>query len=115
MAITSLEKVKTVLNIVGSEKDAQILAYIPLVEEAYLRIRNRAFDVDENGNTLYPSGSELTAISMIEFHLIGKPINGTAGSVSSESLSRYSVSYVPLESEYPKNIISSITRYVRFA
>ena len=122
MAITNLEQVKTILNIVGTSKDIQIEAFIPLVEEDYLRIRNKDFDLEEDDDgkvvepevIVYPDGSALTAIKMIEFHLIGKPINGVAGSVSSESLSRYSVSYNTLDKEYPNNIISSIRRYVRF-
>ncbi len=114
MAITTLAQVKAILAIAGTDKDSQIEAYIPLVEGDYLRIRNKDFDVDDNGAIVYPDGSSLTAIRMIEFYLIGKPINGTAGSVASESLSRYSVSYATLSKTYPDTIMNSIKRYVRF-
>lgn len=114
MAITTLGTVKAVLDITGSEKDAQIEALIPIVEEDYLSIRNKAFDIDDEGATVYPARAEMTAIRMIEYHIIGKPINGTAGMVASESLSRYSVSYTSLSKAYPDTIIESIKRFVRF-
>lgn len=113
MAITTLEQVKAVLDITGTDKDSVITALIPMVEEDYLSLRNKAFDTDD-GVTIYPTGASMTAIRMIEYHLIGKPMNGTAGTVASESLSRYSVSYASLVKMYPDNIISGIKRYVGF-
>ena len=47
--ITTLMRAKTVLNITTSDKDLQIDELIPLVEQDYLHIRNKPFDV---GNTL---------------------------------------------------------------
>lgn len=114
MAITTLEQVKAILEITGTEKDATISALIPMVEEEYLAIRNKAFDLDDEGVTTYPSGASMTAIRMIEYHLIGKPVNGSAGAVASESLSRYSVSYAALSKMYPDTIVSGIKRYVGF-
>jgi hypothetical protein len=114
MAITTLASVKTILEIDGTDKDAIITALIPLVEEEYLLIRNKAFDVDDDGNTVYPTGSEMTAIRMIEFQLLGKPMNGTVGTVSSESLSRYSVSYASINRLYPNHILNGIKRFVGF-
>ncbi len=113
MAITTLEQVKAVLDITGTDKDSVITALIPMVEEDYLSLRNKAFDTDD-GITVYPAGASMTAIRMIEYHLVGKPMNGTAGTVTSESLSRYSVSYASLVKMYPDNIISGIKRYVGF-
>lgn len=113
MAITTLEQVKAVLDITGTDKDSVITALIPMVEEDYLSLRNKAFDTDDD-ITIYPTGASMTAIRMIEYHLIGKPMNGTAGTVASESLSRYSVSYASLVKMYPDNIISGIKRYVGF-
>lgn len=112
--ITTLESVKAVLCIDGTDKDAQIIALIPLVEADYLAIRRKAFDVDDEGAIVYPNGSELTAIKMIEYHILGKPINGVAGTVSSESLSRYSVSYTTLTGSYPTPILNSIEKFVGF-
>lgn len=114
MAITTLEQVKAVLDITGTDRNSVITALIPMVEEDYLSIRNKAFDTDDDGATVYPTGASMTAIRMIEYHLIGKPMNGTAGTVASESLSRYSVSYASLVKMYPDNIISGIKRYVGF-
>ena len=47
--ITTLMRAKTVLNIKTSDKDLRIDKLIPLVEQDYLHIRNKPFDV---GNTL---------------------------------------------------------------
>ena len=45
MAITTVDRVKTLLNITSTTKDAWIEALIPQVEEDYISIRNRPFDV----------------------------------------------------------------------
>ena len=55
--------------------------------------------------TLYPDGSELTAVQMIQ-HQLSKP----AG-VQSESLGDYSVTYAKLKGGYPESITGQIDRY----
>ena len=45
MAITTLQKVKTVLGITGTDKDAQIYELIDMVENDYENIRGKPFDV----------------------------------------------------------------------
>ena len=45
MAITTLSQVNTILGL--SEKDALITALIPIVEDDYLAIRNKPFDIGE--------------------------------------------------------------------
>ena len=107
MAITTVAKVKTILQI--TDKDALITELIPMAEADYLAIRNKAFDTDDEGNILYPAGAELTAIRMIEFQMSKK----TAG-VKAESLGDYSVTYEDASGKYPKSIISGIRKYVKF-
>ena len=68
MAITTLNTTKTILGISGTAQDTRITALIPFVEADYLRIRNKAFDLNETA-TVYPTGAELTAIKMIGFQL----------------------------------------------
>jgi hypothetical protein len=114
MAITTLEQVKLVLGIEGTDKDDQVSALIPMVEQDYLIVRNKPFDVDDDGDTVYPDGAEYTAILMIEHCLLAKPMQGTYGSVQSESLARYSVTYASVDGMYPKNITGRIKRYARF-
>ena len=55
--------------------------------------------------TVYPSGSELTAVQMIQ-HQMSKP----AG-VQSESLGDYSVTYAKLKGGYPESITGQIDRF----
>lgn len=84
-----------------------------MVEEDYLAVRNKPFDVVD-GVKVYPDGAEFTAIKMIEYHVMGKPIQGALGMVSSESLGRYSVSYATVTGMYPDGILKRIKRYVSF-
>lgn len=108
MAITTLATVKTVLGITGTSKDAQITALIPLVESDYLNIRNKAFDV-VNGVIVYPAGSEMTAIKMIDWQMN----NAKSYGKKSESLGDYSVSYEDAKiSEYPLALTNVIRKYV---
>lgn len=111
MGITTLSKVKTVLGITGNDSDAKITVLIPLVESDYERIRNKAFDTDDDGGVVYPKGSELTAIRMVSHLLNTESLSGT---VQSESLSRYSVTYAERENGYPKGLVSEIKKYVGY-
>ncbi len=91
MAITTMSKVKTILGINDNSKDAIICDLIPLIEEAYLVMRNKDFDVDEDTEeTIYPTGAELVAIEMINYHLNTMKSAG----VVSESLGDHSITYM---------------------
>lgn len=109
MAITTLQKVKTILQITDNSKDALITELIPLVEEDYQVLRRKPFDKDTDGSTVYPMGAELTAIRMVEYNMANK-----SSGVKSESISRYSVTYEDAEKSYPKSIIGKIKRCVSF-
>jgi len=117
MAITTLSKVKTILQISDTSQDDLIEALIPLVEADFLMIRNKAFDTEYNEDTeeydtIYPIGSELTAIRMIQYQMSNIKSQG----VTSESLGDYSVSYDTsnLGNDYPKSISGGIKRYATF-
>lgn len=87
--MVTLEQVKATLQINNTQKDAAINALIPLVNDYLVN---------------YTGWTDLTVIKMIEFHL------NKAG-VTSESLSRHSVSY---ETDYPKSITKGLRRKVTF-
>ncbi len=113
--ITTLEQVKLILGITGDSKDALIIAMIPIVEEDYLAIRNKAFDLDDEGATVYPTGAEFTAIRMIGYKLNTLGQDG----IASESLSRHSISYQQGSGSgtaglYPASVIGAIKRYAEF-
>ena len=59
--------------------------------------------------TLYPDGSEMTAIDMIGFRLGDK-----AAGVQSQNLGDYSVSYSQMRGKYPAEITDGIKRFVRW-
>lgn len=99
MPITTLQKVKTSLQISGTNKDAAISELIPLVEDWIKGYCNNDYLVDGVEN--YPFGYELIAIKMIEYNL-----NQKSG-VSAESLSRHSVTFTE---DYPKSITKGLRR-----
>lgn len=96
--ITTLEKVKNVLQISGNQKDNAIIELIPLVEEWIKGYTNDNF-------VETPPGYELIAIKMIEFNL-----NQRTG-VTSESLSRHSVTF---ETDYPATITKGLRRRLKW-
>lgn len=120
MGIANLDKVKSVLGIADIEEDkiSLVSTLIPFVEEDYLFIRNKPFDVDEDKNIIYPIGSELTAIKMIAHLMASLESNNLGGNVKSESISRYSISYNTSGATglggYPKEISGMIKRYTEF-
>jgi len=110
MAIVDREKVKTFLRIDHADDDELIDALISQVEAHYEHIRGIPFDTDDDGNTVYPDGSELTAALMVGYQLTA---NRRAGGLQSESLGDYSYTYAVGADDYPAQVIGSIRRYVR--
>ena len=109
MAITTVAKVKEVLQISTTDHDTLIGSLIALVEDDYLRIRNKAFDTDEDDDIVYPTGSELTAIKMVGYILRQQ---GLGGIVQSKNMGVLSVTYMPADSSgYPAGITNTIKRY----
>ncbi len=114
--ITTLPRVKLALGIEGTDQDNYLNLLIELVEADYLNIRNKPFDLDDEGKTVYPDGAESVAIRMISYHLT---VCTDAGIVASESLSRHSRSYQAHSGSgasafYPVTITGGIKRYVEF-
>jgi hypothetical protein len=109
--ITSLEKVKIVLGITGTSYDNLITELIPLVEDDYLAIRRKDFDLDDDDEIVYPVGSENTAIQMVGYQMSMQGING----VQSESLGSHSITYESANGiGYPNRITDKIRRYQEF-
>jgi Phage gp6-like head-tail connector protein len=95
MPITTLQKVKSSLQISGTNKDTVITELIPLVEDWIKGYCNQTYTEG------FPAGYELIAIKMIEFNL-----NQKSG-MSAESLSRHSVTFAE---DYPKSITKGLRR-----
>lgn len=111
MAIVSTDDVKTFLRIDHEDDDALIDALIPQVEDHYREIRGASFEEDDDGNTVYPRGSELTAALMVGYQM--DRVKGSLD-MESESLGDYSYSRAATgDTEYPAHIIGNIRRYVR--
>jgi len=114
-AIVTRDFVKSYLGITDDTYDFKIDGLIPLVEADYLRIRNIPWDLDVQGNIIYPSGSNITCAQMIGYKLTQGNFSKDYGKpVSSISLDNYSVSYdlEKLSFGYPKDITSSIITYI---
>lgn len=109
MPITTRDKVKTVLGITDTSKDAQIDIMIPAVENDYLQIRGLAFNADSSDDPIvdYPENAEVIAAQMIAFQL-----NNDKPGMKSEKIGSYSYSRdEQLINGYPKSIVSRIERF----
>lgn len=100
MPITTLQKVKSSLQISGTNKDTVITELIPLVEDWIKGYCNNEYKTVDDKDA-FPPGYELIAIKMIEYNL-----NQKSG-VSAESLSRHSVTFTE---DYPKSITKGLKR-----
>ena len=103
-AITTAEEVIAATGIVG--RDAQITALIPLVEEWIMGYTNQLIP-DPEGN--YPAGYKKIAIEMVAHDINTLKSKG----ISSESLSRHSISFNAV-SDYPPTILRGLRRRVRW-
>ena len=110
--IITLDEYKTITGISDDSQNQKLMAIIALVEEDYLSIRGKPFDVDSNGNIVYPSGAKMTAAEMISYKLM--TIKGNVGT-ESETIGDYTVGYSSeLLEGYPKSTVQKIKRYARF-
>lgn len=105
MAIVSIDTVKTLKQIAGTDNDAAITLLIPIIEADFLRIRNTAFDTDDLGTTVYPGNAELVASEMIFWRLMAE--TGRA----SESMGNRSYQNETMVMGYPLSIVSMIDVY----
>lgn len=102
MAITTIERAKTILDIPQEDinKGLKLEILIPEVEGQLKSMTNQTF-TDVNGQPFYQAGAELTAIRMLGF-LLDNP------EVEQESLAGYGVTRSRNVSGYPPNIMSMI-------
>jgi Phage gp6-like head-tail connector protein len=94
--MVTLPEVKNALGIKTTNRDEQINALIPLVEnfiKGYCNI------------TEIPTEYHINAIKMIEYNL------NTKSGVQSESLSRHSVTFVD---DYPPSVLRGLRRKLRW-
>lgn len=109
--IITLAQYKAIAGIADTSKDAQIAALISVVEDDYLAIRGKSFDVDDEGHTVYPEGSLGTAAEMISYKLL--TAKGNVGT-SSETIGDYSVGFSSdLLHGYPRSTVQKIRRFAR--
>ena len=109
--IITVDQFKAITGIQDPVLDPQIAALIPVVEEDYLAIRNKPFDTDVDGLTVYPAGSLMTAAEMVSYKLA--TLGGKVGATW-EAIGGYSISLtVDLVQGYPKGTVSRIKRYGR--
>lgn len=129
MAIVTSTFIKSYFNITGTSLDARIATLIPIVEDDYLTIRNKAFETDDEGAIVYPDNSETVAAEMVMYKIqsMQKVSVDSDGNISSdkeaksESWGDHSISYgdslvfsQELKFNYPKNIVNRIVRYAGF-
>lgn len=106
--IVSVDDVKRFLQITGEDKDDLIASLIPVVEDHYREIRNAPFDTNENGETVYPRGSDITAALMVNYQL--RAAFNSKGT-ESENFGDYSYSREATIQGYPASVVGLIRRY----
>jgi hypothetical protein len=93
------------------EYEAAVTAIIPSIEADYLLIRNRPFDEDAAGVTVYPAGATAVAVEMIRYRL-GPGSRAGLASEKTDLLGE-SLSYdAALTGGYPQQIVGRIARYL---
>ena len=101
MAVITLEEYKLLAGITGPDKDAQITALIPLIEDDIIAICNYDFGqgtADED----FPEGMKLYAAQMITYQSVAA---GNVATMQSESIDGYSYSRAEIgRSGYPSSI-----------
>ena len=108
--IVTLENCKKYLGITDTSKDDVIRMLIPAVENDYLLIRGKAFNLtdDSDEGTDYPENSEVIASEMIAFKLNSRLTSG----IKSEHIGSYSYSKdEKLLNGYPLSIVGLIERF----
>ena len=109
MAIITLAMYKALAGIKDTERDAQIEALIPMVEEDFLMIRNKPFGKKPDKSIMYPQGATFAAAEMISYKL--QSLRGNVGTAS-EGAGKYSHTYDPARSRgYPDYIVQKIRSY----
>jgi hypothetical protein len=99
------------LYLMDYQYQAAVAAIIPNVEADFLSIRNRPFDVDAAGGTVYPAGSTAIAVEMIRYRL-GPGSRAGLASEKTDLLGE-SLSYdADLIAGYPRSIAGRIQRFM---
>jgi hypothetical protein len=115
MAIITRDEYKQLADIADESLDAMIDLLIPAVEDDYLNLRGSSFDVNEEGQVVYPFGSVLTAKLMLDWLLSPESGKALSGGMKSETIGKYTYSLqeIDAESGYPKAIIGRIKQFAR--
>lgn len=115
MAIITKEEYKQLAQIEDESLDLMIDILIPVIEEDYLAVRGTPFDQDDEGNTIYPSGSVLTAKLMLDWLLSPESGKALGSGLKSETIGKYAMNLQEIDEEsgYPKAIIGRIKSFVR--
>lgn len=107
------EFVKEYLQIESDEYESMIDHLIPIAQESYKIIRNKDWDVDEEGQTVYPVNLNVVVAEMVAWKLFqsnpGSPV------ISSSRIGEITTSFQnePLHYGWPRPIVKQITRYIK--
>ena len=102
MPLTSVNEIKNILYITGSDHDSQISVLLPIVES---HISNYCFTTFDTGSS-FPDGLKLVCAHMIE-NIVYR---AKKANITSETIGAYSVTY---GREYPSEIIELLKPYRR--
>lgn len=94
--------------VLDNREDARIVLAIIRAERDYLRMRGKAFATDDDDNTVYPDGANITAGEMACYILGFYEGRG----VDSEGLGDRNASYEKKVAGYPVSIVANIDKFV---
>jgi hypothetical protein len=115
MPIITREAYKDLAQLTDDSLDAVIDLLIPAVEEDYLKLRGVPFELDVDGDPVYPAGSVITAKLMLDWLLSAESGKVLSSGLKSESIGKYSFTAAEIDGDsgYPRPIIGRIDRYAR--
>lgn len=111
--IIEVEELKNIVD--TSEKDEVIKFKLKGIESLIMAVTNNKFYKyrDDHGNIIWPDDIKLGVANLYQWDIDNRDKIG----ISSESLSRHSVSYSGLSGEteggYPKSLMSFLTPYMK--
>lgn len=101
----TIEEVKALLRITGTDYDAYLSAILPLMEEYVADYCNQSFIDPETGELDYPGGVKIAIAKLCQWQM-------KDAQVQSESLARHSITYASSD-RMPSEIAKMLAPYRR--
>lgn len=102
----TIDEVKAILRITGTQYDSYLTTILPLIEEFVADYCNRDFINPETGQVDYPGGVKVAIAKLCEYNM-------KDSQVQSETLARHSVTYASSTTQFPAEISKMLRPYCK--